>query len=135
MKLEKPIELNSQVELQLRKLKGKVLMNEQGQLIVIGNFKTEDLVDEWVAKFTRKPKKRIKRCLTEIDLWGWHGDLGFWGTFNEEGVKRYIDWFDFAKMRNYFEENIMKPLEKLGLKFEIPGGLNLKDLNKTVNKA
>lgn len=134
MKLEKPIIIDDRVKLSLTKLKGHLLMNESGKLLIIGNYIIDAKNEIKKGGFFSKDKRIKQYYLTHIDLFSWHNDLKFWGTHNQEAIEHYLTWFDLNKMRNRFIDNIRFPLEALGIDFDNTPNIKLDDINSLIRK-
>lgn len=115
-KLEKPLPIDRSLEGALSFLKGKVLLRSNtAELLIVGDFTVETVETERKGFITGRRNVRSQRCLTEIDLYGWNPDLGFWGTYSSETAKFILTLYDLAAMRESFEKKVLAPLEALGV--------------------
>ena len=94
------IELSQSAVSQLSVLKGKFLMRDN-VLYKITDYKIEEVITtpkkSW---YNKNPKPETKKILKNVRILGYNSEGRFLGTFDENGCRRLLNFFELYYLRN-----------------------------------
>jgi hypothetical protein len=118
MKLEKPIQIDKNVEAELEFVKNKMLFVRGDQsFMMVKSFKTEERIDTLVKKrWLGNPitTQVTNTYVTEIELLGYNRLGKFWGVYPESSIEKFFYLYSLMKIQNNYETFIKEPLESFG---------------------
>jgi len=119
MKLERPIKISKDTFESLKEVQNSMLFSTNtGRLILFGDS-IVSIQPEFVSKRKWLFGKKIETVkeaiwLTDVEIYGFAVNGKCWREYAEEAVHWFLQYWDFADMRNNYLSYIKQPILELG---------------------